>query len=82
MTTASDNSDRIETDYLKNGIFNRLMLYVRRNMEVFQLIVDEGNMILRCLFLNVLQDIRHRHIMKVMIDALCMNGQAQQEQQS
>ena len=73
FTTLID-ANRIEADNLHNGIGNGLVLHMGRYTEVFQLVVDKGDVIVGSLRLNVFQGIGKRDILEMVRNPLGANS--------
>ena len=82
MFSTLDHTYRIKASQLHYGIGNRFVLQMGCYAEVFKFIVNKGDIVIRGLFLNVLQGIGKGDILKGVRNLLCAcnrhNG-AQQE---
>ena len=72
MFSTLDHTDWIEANNLQDGVMNSLVLYMSGYAEVFEFIVDKGDVVISGLFLNVLQGIGKGDILKGVCDLLCV----------
>ena len=70
LTTLHD-PDGIEADNLHDSLCDGLVLDAGSHAEVFEFIVDKGDVVISGLFLNVLQGIGKGDILKGVRDLLC-----------
>ena len=66
------DSDGIETNNLHDGLRDSLMLDAGSHAEVFEFIVDKGDVVISGLFLNLLQGIGKGDVLKGVRDLLCV----------